>query len=110
MYTRRLIFLLLPIILFGFCLPLLSWSQGIIVFSYRGSTYRMRPNDVEPMRITEEGFSAPSPDGRFLAATDSDPDRRDILHIRDLHTGKRIRSFRLTVSIFSRLRLKRSDV
>ena len=97
MYMRRLILLFSTVILFGFCFPLLSWSQGIIVFSYRGSTYRMRPNDTEPMLIAEEGFSAPSPDGRFLAATDSDPDRRDILHIRDLHTGRRIRSVRLQV-------------
>ena len=97
MCTYRLAFLPSIIILLGLCLPLLSWSQGIIVFTYRGDAYMMRPGDAEPTRIAEEHISIPSPDGRYLAAIDTDPDRRNVLHIRDLHTGRKIRSLTLQV-------------
>ena len=97
MNTRRLILLFLLIILFGFCPNLFSWAEGVIVYAYRSTTYMMRPNDTIPTRIAEEGISTPSPDGRFLAAVDSDPDRRNVLHIRDLRTGKKIRSIILQV-------------
>ena len=97
MYTRRLVLLLSLIILFGFCSGLFCWAEGMIVYAHRGTTYMMRPNDTIPTRITDEGISTPSPDGRFLAAVDRDPDRRNLLHIRDLHTGKKIRSIILQV-------------
>ena len=97
MHTRHLTFLFLLIILSVFCSYPLGWAEGMIVYSYRGVTYMMRPNDTIPTRITEEGISTPSPDGRFLATVDGDPDRRNVLHIRDLHTGKRIRSIILQV-------------
>ena len=97
MHTRRLVLLFSLIILFGFCSGMLCWAEGMIVYAYRGTSYMMRPNDTIPTRITEEGISTPSPDGRFLAAVDRDPDRRNILHIRDLHTGRKIRSIILQV-------------
>ena len=97
MNTRRLTFLFSLLILSVFCLHLLSWAEGMIVFTYRGTTYMMHPNDTIPTRIAEEGISTPSPDGRFLAAVDRDPDRRNVLHIRDLHTRKKIRSLILQV-------------
>ena len=97
MNTRRLGLLFSLIILLNFCAGLFCWAEGIIVFSYRRVTYMMGPNDTVPTRIAEEGISTPSPDGHFLAAVDSDPDRRNILHIRDLHTGKKIRSLILQV-------------
>ncbi len=87
MNTHRLIFLFSVIILLlGICPDLICWAEGVIVFAYRGTTYMIHPNDTVPTltRITEEGISTPSPDGRFLAAVDSDPDRRNLLHIRDL--------------------------
>ena len=96
MHKRRLELLSL-LILLNFCTGLCCWAAGTIVFSYRGTTYKMGPEDTLPMRIAEEGISTPSPDGHFLAAVDSDPDRRNILHIRDLHTGKKIRSILLQV-------------
>ncbi len=100
MNTHRLIFLFSVIILLsGICPNLLCWAEGMIVYAYRGTTYMIHPNDTvpTPTHITEEGISTPSPDGRFLAAVDSDPDRRNLLHIRDLHTGKKIRSIILQV-------------
>ena len=97
MNTRRLVLLFSLIILLNFCTGLFCWAEGIIVFSYRSTTYMMRPNDTIPTRIAEEGISTPSPDGRFLAAVDGDPDRRNVLHIRDLRTGKKIRSIILQV-------------
>ena len=97
MNTHRLTFLFALLILSIFCLHLLSWAEGMIVFSHRGTTYMMHPNDTIPTRITEEGISTPSPDGRFLATVDRDPDRRNILHIRDLHTRKKIRTITLQV-------------
>lgn len=97
MNTRRLVLLFSLIILLGFCTGLFSWAEGVIVYAYRSTTYMMRPNDTIPTRIAEEGISTPSPDGRFLAAVDGDPDRRNVLHIRDLHTGKKIRSIILQV-------------
>ncbi|MXV76506.1 hypothetical protein F4Z99_19825 [Candidatus Poribacteria bacterium] len=97
MNTRHLRLLFSLIILLDFCTGLFCWAEGMIVYAYRGTTYMMAPNDTIPTRITEEGISTPSPDGRFLAAVDSDPDRRNLLHIRDLHTGKRIRSIILQV-------------
>ena len=57
----------------------------------------MRPDDTEPTFIAEEYTATPSPDGRLLAMIDRDPDRRNVLHIRDLHTGKKIRSLTLQV-------------
>ena len=86
------------IFLLSFCANPFSWAQGIIVFSHGGATYTMRPNDVEPTQIAEASFSAPSPDGRFLAVTDAD--RRNTLHILDLHTRRRIRSLTLQVPAF----------
>ena len=100
MDTRRLIFLFSVIILLlGICPNLPCWAEGVIVYAHRGITYMIHPNDTvpTPTRLTEEGISTPSPDGQFLAAVDSDPDRRNILHIRDLHTGKKIRSIILQV-------------
>ena len=97
MNTRHLRLLFSLIILLDFCTGLFCWAEGMIVYAYRGTTYMMGPNDTIPTRITEEGISTPSPDGRFLAAVDSDPDRRNLLHIRDLHTGKKIRSIILQV-------------
>ena len=85
MNTRRLAFLFALLILQVFCLHPFSWAEGMIVYAYRGTTYIMPPDDTIPTRITEEGISTPSPDGRFLAAVDRDPDRRNLLHIRDLH-------------------------
>lgn len=92
MATRQLTFLFLSVILFIFSLCPFSWSQEIIVFAYRGATYMARPDDTEPTRIAEGSFSTPSPDGSLLAVTDSDPDRRNVLHIWDLQTGKKVRS------------------
>ena len=97
MHTRHLVLLFSLIILFGFCSGVSGWAEGMIVYAYRGTTYMMHPNDTIPTRITEEGISTPSPDGRLLAAVDRDPDRRNVLHIRDLHTGKKIRSIILQV-------------
>ena len=97
MNTHRLTFLFALLILSVSCLHLSSWAEGPIVYTYRGTTYMMHPNDTIPTRITEEGISTPSPDGRFLAAVDRDPDRRNVLHIRDLHTGKNIHSIILPV-------------
>ena len=97
MNTRRLVLLFSLIILLGFCTGLFCWAEGIILYAYRSTTYMMRPNDTIPTRIAEEGISTPSPDGRFLAAVDGDPDRRNVLHIRDLRTGKKIRSIILQV-------------
>lgn len=100
MHTHRLIFLFSVIILLlGICPNLLCWAEGMIVYAYRGTTYMIHPNDTvpTPTPITEEGISTPSPDGRFLAAVDRDPDRRNLLHIRDLRTGKKIRSIILQV-------------
>ena len=98
MNTHRLVVLFSVIILlFGICPNLLCWAEGMIVYAYRGTTYMMYPNDTIPTRITEEGISTPSPDGHFLAAVDGDPDRRNVLHIRDLRTGKKIRSIILQV-------------
>ena len=100
MDTRRLTFLFsLIILLLSICPNLPCWAEGIIVYAYRGTTYTIHPNDTvpAPTRIAEEGISTPSPDGRFLAAVDGDPDRRNVLHIRDLRTGKKIRSIILQV-------------
>ena len=100
MDTRRLTFLFSIIILLsGICPNLLCWAEGVIVYTYRSTTYMIHPNDTvpAPTRIAEEGISTPSPDGRFLAAVDGDPDRRNVLHIRDLRTGKKIRSIILQV-------------
>ncbi len=100
MNTYRLTFLFSVIMLLsGVCPNLLCWAEGMIVYSYRSTTYMIRPNDTvpTPTRIADEGISTPSPDGRFLAAVDGDPDRRNVLHIRDLRTGKRIRSIILQV-------------
>lgn len=97
MDTRQLIFLFSLIVLSIFCLCPFSWSEGVIVFAYRGKTYVMGPDDTEPTRIAEGDLSTPSPSGRFLASTDSDPDRRNVLYIRDLRTGKKIRSVILQV-------------
>ena len=97
MNTHRLVSLFVLLILSVFCLHPFSWAEGMIVYAYRGTTYMMHPNDTIPTRISEEGISTPSPDGRFLAAVDRDPDRRNLLHIRDLHTGKKIRSIILQV-------------
>ena len=97
MNTRRLNLLFSLIILLSFWTGLFCWAEGVIVYAYRSTTYMMRPNDTIPTRIAEEGISTPSPDGRFLAAVDSDPDRRNVLHIRDLRTGKKIRSIILQV-------------
>ena len=97
MNTRRLVLLFSLIILLSFCTGLFCWAEGIIVYAYRSTTYMMRPNDTVATRIAEEGISTPSPDGRFLAAVDGDPDRRNVLHIRDLRTGKKIRSIILQV-------------
>ena len=97
MNTCRLVLLFSLIILLSFCTGLFCWAEGVIVYAYRSTTYMMRPNDTIPTRIAEEGISTPSPDGRFLAAVDSDPDRRNVLHIRDLRTGKKIRSIILQV-------------
>lgn len=97
MHTRQLTFLFSSVILSIFCLCPFSWSQEIIVFAYRGETYVMRPNDTEPTRITEGDLFTPSSDGSFLAVIDSDPDRRNVLHIWDLQTGKKIRSLILQV-------------
>ena len=99
MNTRRLGLLFSLLMLLNFCTGLFCWAEGMIVYAYRGTTYIIHPNDTVPIptRITEEGISTPSPDGRFLAAVDRDPDRRNILHIRDLHTGKKIRSILLQV-------------
>ena len=100
MNTRRLTFLFSVIILLlGICPNLPCWAEGPIVYAYRGITYMIRPNDTVPIptRIAEESISTPSPDGRFLASVDRDPDRRNVLHIRDLRTGKKIRSIILQV-------------
>ena len=97
MNTHRLVSLFVLLILSVFWLHSFSWAEGRIVYAYRGTTYMMHPNDTIPTRITEEGISTPSPDGRLLAAIDRDPDRRNLLHIRDLHTGKKIRSIILPV-------------
>ena len=97
MNTHRLVSLFVLLILSVFCLHPFSWAEGMIVYAYRGTTYMMHPNDTIPTRISEEGISTPSPDGRLLAAVDRDPDRRNLLHIRDLHTGKKIRSIILQV-------------
>ena len=100
MNTHRLILLFSVIILLlAICPTLLCWAEGMIIYAYRGMTYMIHPNDTvpTPTRITEEGISTPSPNGRFLAAVDSDPDRRNLLHIRDLRTGKKIRSIMLEV-------------
>ena len=100
MHTRYLTFLFTLIILLSFCTGLFCWAEGVIVFAYRGITYMMHPNNTMPTRITAEGISTPSPDGRFLAAVDGDPDRRNVLHIRDLRTGKKIRSLILQVHAY----------
>ena len=100
MNTPRLIFLFSVIILLScICPNPLCWAEGMIVYAYRGITYTIHPNDTvpTPTPISEEGISTPSPDGRFLAAVNRDPDRRNILHIRDLRTGKKIRSIILQV-------------
>lgn len=97
MNTRRLMPLFSLIILSVSYLYSLSWAQGIIVFSYPEGTFVMRPDDTEPTRIVEEYISTPSPDGLFLAAMDRDPDRRNVLYIQDLHTGKKIRTIILPV-------------
>ena len=97
MNACRLVLLPSLIILLGLYTNLFCWAQGVIVFSYRDDTYMMRPEDAEPTRIAEDSFSTPSPNGLFLAATDSDPDKRNLLHIRDLYTGKKIRSLTLQV-------------
>ena len=98
MYTRNKTLLLTVIILSVFCTNMVSWGQGIIVFSLRGDdTYMMRPDDVEPRKISEMRTAGPSPDGRFLAEPDLNIERRDILYIRHLHTGKKIRSLKLKV-------------
>ena len=98
MYKCHLPLLFSLIILLSFCTNLFSWAQGIIIFSYRDATYMMRPNDVEPTLITQAGFSAPSPDGRFLGAIDAE--RHDVLHILNLHTSRKIRSLTLQVHSF----------
>ena len=100
MHTRRLVLLFSLIILFGFCSGMFGWAEGIIVFSYGRGTYMMRPHDAEPTLIAERGISTPSPDGRYLAILDADFERRNILYIQDLHTGRRIRSFKLEVYAF----------
>ena len=97
MNTRRLALLISLLMLSVFYLHPFSWAQGMIVFSYSGGTYMMRSGDTEPTLIAEEYTSTPSPDGHFLATIDRDPDRRNVLHIRDLHTGKKIRSLTLQV-------------
>ena len=100
MYKCHLPLLFFLIILLGICPNLFCWAEGMIVFSHRGDTYMMRPDDAEPTLIAEKGISAPSPDGRYLAILDTDLERRNILHIQHLHTGGRIRSFKLQVHAF----------
>lgn len=98
MHIRNKTLLLSVIILSGFCINMICWGQGIIVFSLRGDAYMMRPEDAEPTLISNElGWFTPSPDGRFFAETGTDPKRSDILYIRHLHTGKKIRSLKLKV-------------
>ena len=100
MNTHRLTFpFSVIILLLGIFPNLLCWAEGVIVYSYRSTTYMIRPNDTvpTPIRIAKEGIATPSPDGRFLAAVDGDPDRRNVLHIRDLRTGRKIRSIILQV-------------
>ena len=97
MYTRNKTLILTVIILSVFCTNIVCWGQGIIVFSHRGDAYMMRPDDVEPRKISEFRSASPSPDGRFLAEPDLNIERRDILYIRHLHTGKKIRSLKLKV-------------
>lgn len=97
MYTRNKTLILTVIILSVFCINMVCWGQGIIVFSLGGDAYMMRPDDVEPRKISEFRSASPSPDGRFLAESDLNIERRDILYIRHLHTGKKIRSLKLKV-------------
>ncbi|MDE0484089.1 MAG: hypothetical protein OXI67_16040 [Candidatus Poribacteria bacterium] len=97
MYTRNKTLLLSVIILSVFCINLVCWGRGLIVFSLGGDDYMMRPNDTEPTLIGPFGWSAPSPDGRFFAEIAPVPDHRDSLYIRHLHTGKKIRSLKLKV-------------
>jgi Tol biopolymer transport system component len=66
-------------------------------FFLRDGVYMMRPDDTEPRKISESFASSPSHDGRFLVEIDPDIERRDILYIRQLHTGKKIRSLKLKV-------------
>lgn len=97
MYTRNKTLLLSVIILSVFCINLVCWGRGLIVFSLDGDDYMMRPNDTEPTLIGPFGWSAPSSDGRFLAEIAPVPDHRDSLYIRHLNTGKKIRSLKLKV-------------
>ena len=98
MHTRNKTLIFSVIILSVFCINMVCWGQGIIVFSLSsGDEYMMRPNDTEPTLIGPFGRATPSPDGRFLAETGRDIKRRDTLYIRHLHTGKKIRSLKLKV-------------
>lgn len=99
MHTRNKTLLLIVIILSVFCINMVCWGQGIIVFSLGGDAYMMRPDDAKPTLIGAlGGWTAPSPDGRYLAdIEDGARDRSDILNILHLHTGKKIRSLKLKV-------------
>ena len=97
MYTKSKTLLLSVIIMSVFCINMVCWGRGLIVFSLGGDAYMMRPNDTEPTLIGRFGWSAPSPDGRFMADIASGPDHRDTLYIRHLYTGKKIRSLKLKV-------------
>ncbi len=97
MHTKNKTLLLSVIILSVFCVNMVCWGRGLIVFSFRGDAYMMCPDDVEPRKISEFRSASPSPDGRFLAEFDIDIERTDILYIRHLHTGKKTRSLKLKV-------------
>lgn len=98
MHTRNKTLLLSVIILSVFCINIVCWGQGIIVFSLRGDAYMVRPEDAEPTLISNElGWFTPSPNGRFLADTGRDINEKNNLYIRHLHTGKKIRSLKLKV-------------
>jgi len=89
--------LLFAILLLFLCVNTICWGQGIIVFSMDNGTYMMRPQDKNPTLISDElGWSStPSPDGRFIADSGINDNRSDILYIRHLHNGKKIRSVEL---------------
>ncbi len=89
----------LSIILLSFCVNTICWGQGLIVYSVGNEIYMMRPDDKKPTLIFDElaGFS-PSPDGYFIADIGRNDNRLDILYIRHLHNGKKIRSVKLKVN------------
>lgn len=91
--------LLLTILLLLLCVNTLCWGKGIIIFSMGNGKYYMRPDDEKPTLIGDDiGWFSPSPDGRFIADTGGNDNRSDILYIRHLHNGKKIRSVKLTVN------------